>query len=173
MWRYTIPLSIFIIMAIFLGFGLRHNPQQLPCVMLNKPAPEFAADNLLHPGQTVHNNLFIGHVSLLNVWATWCITCQMEHPILMDIAHQVKIYGLNYKDDPRSARTWLQQHGNPYAVVIADPQGLLGIDWGVYGTPETFIIDPQGVIRYKYVGAISPEVWREELAPLVKKWSKS
>jgi len=170
--RYLIPLVLFVVIMGFLWKGLQKDPHQLPSALLDKPVPEFNYPSLLHTGQTVTEKQFSGHVSLLNVWATWCITCHAEHSVLMDIANSkaVIIYGLNYKDDPIAAKQWLEKYGNPYQEVISDNKGTLAIDFGVYGSPETFIIDRHGIIRYKYIGAVSPNVWRDKLLPEVKKW---
>lgn len=174
-WLYIIPFLLFLAIMALLWKGLQRDPHQLPSALIGKAIPTFRYPSLLHPDQKISDRRFLGHVSLLNVWATWCITCHAEHPVLMDIAatRQVTIFGLNYKDDFQKAAHWLQSYGNPYQDVIFDNQGTLAIDFGVYGTPETFLIDSHGIIRYKHIGAISPQVWQDELAPLVKKWSKN
>lgn len=170
--RYIIPLIIFAVIISFLWKGLQKDPHELPSVLIGKAVPAFNYPSLMHAGKVVTEQQFKGHVSLLNVWATWCITCRAEHSVLMDIANSgaVMIYGLNYKDDPVAAKQWLKTYGNPYQDIIIDNRGTLAIDLGVYGSPETFIIDSHGIIRYKYIGAISPDVWRDKLLPEVKKW---
>ncbi len=170
--RYLIPLLLFLALVGFLWKGLHHDPHQLPSALINKPVPAFSYPSLLHTGETITVKQFLGHVSLLNVWATWCIACHAEHSVLMDIANSkaVVIYGLNYKDDPNAARQWLHDNGNPYQAVILDDKGTLAIDLGVYGSPETFLIDAQGIIRYKYIGAISPDAWKDKILPEVQKW---
>ncbi len=172
--RYVITITtsvLFIVLMIFLWRGLHRDPHQLPSALIGKPVPQFSYTSLLQPKHFVSNKIFLGHVSLLNVWATWCITCHAEHPVLMDIAlsKEVKVYGLNYKDDFSAATDWINKYGNPYTDIIFDNKGTLAIDFGVYGTPETFIIDPKGIIRDKYIGAISPEVWKDKIEPEVLK----
>jgi len=171
MLKPIIPLVIFLGVSIFLWKGLSHDPHQMVSPLLNKPLPAFNAENLLKPHDKVSGEDFKGHVSLINVFATWCVSCQVEHPVLVDISssHQVKIYGLNYKDDRVKVIAWLQERGNPYTKVIFDPTGEVGINWGVYGTPETFVVDAKGIVRDKLVGAISPEKWRDYLLPEIKK----
>lgn len=171
MLKTMAPLIIFLGLSIFLWKGLSRDPHQMVSPLLNKPLPAFNAENLLNPNDKVSSEDFKGHVSLINVFATWCVSCQVEHPILVDInnAHQIKIYGLNYKDDRAKVVAWLQERGNPYTKVIFDPTGEVGINWGVYGTPETFVIDAHGIVRDKIVGAISPESWRNDVLPEIKK----
>ncbi|HVV69280.1 MAG TPA: DsbE family thiol:disulfide interchange protein [Gammaproteobacteria bacterium] len=170
--RYIITiftLLLFIVLMTFLWRGLKRDPHELPSALIGKPVPEFNYASLLRKEGSLSNKMFLGHVSLLNVWATWCITCHAEHPVLMDIAHSgvVTVYGLNYKDDFFQATDWLKKYGNPYADVIFDGKGTLAIDFGVYGTPETFVIDSKGIIRDKYIGAISPDVWKNKIEPEV------
>jgi cytochrome c biogenesis protein CcmG/thiol:disulfide interchange protein DsbE len=169
--RYLIPLILFAVIMALLWKGLQKDPHELPSALINQPVAEFSYPSLLNK-QPITKQQFLGHVTLLNVWATWCITCHAEHAVLMDIANskEVVIYGLNYKDDPAAARQWLQKYGNPYQDVILDDKGTLAIDFGVYGTPETFIIDSQGIIRYKHIGAISPAAWKDKIEPEIKKW---
>jgi cytochrome c biogenesis protein CcmG/thiol:disulfide interchange protein DsbE len=171
--RYLIPLILFLIITGFLWKGLQHDPHELPSALINKPVAAFSYPNLLDEKKPLTQKEFLGHVSLLNVWATWCVSCKAEHAVLMDImrAKAVKIYGLNYKDDPNSARAWLKKYGNPYEAIISDEKGTLAIDFGVYGTPETFVIDGEGIIRYKYIGPISPDAWKDKVEPEVQKWS--
>ncbi|MFT3742008.1 MAG: DsbE family thiol:disulfide interchange protein [Gammaproteobacteria bacterium] len=170
--RYLVPLLLFVVVMGFLWKGLQQDPHQLSSALLNKPLPVFSYPDLFKPQQQITPQQFLGKVTLLNVWATWCVTCQVEHPTFVDIAKQVNLIGLNYKDDAHAAIQWLQQHTNPYQRVIFDPQGTLGIDLGVYGTPETFLIDQQGIIRYKFIGPITPEVWQQQLLPQVRKWQQ-
>ncbi len=166
-----IPLLVFIIIAIFLWQGLKRNPHRIPSPFINKELPEFAAPSLYQPNQMITHQAFIGHVSLLNVFATWCIACHAEHPTLMDVHNKktVPIYGLDYKDQRPAAKKWLAKYGDPYKKVLFDSNGKVGLDVGVYGTPETFVIDKKGVIRYKYIGPMSPTAWREKVLPIVKK----
>jgi len=168
--RYLIPFVIFIILTIFLWRGLTLNPRQLPSALLNKPVPQFNLPDLMAPNTRFTNQAFLDHISLLNVWATWCVTCHAEHPFLMDLAHTqtITIYGLDYKDDSAAATQWLAKYGNPYQAIAFDQAGKVAINWGVYGTPETFIIDSHGIIRYKVIGALTPTIWQEQIAPLIK-----
>ncbi len=168
--RYLIPLLVFIILAFFLWRGLTLNPRELPSALLNKSAPVFELPDLMQPQQILTHQIFLGHVSLLNVWSTWCVTCHAEHAFLMELAHTqaVTIYGLDYKDDSAAARQWLAQYGNPYKAIAVDKAGQAAINWGVYGTPETFIIDKKGIIRYKVIGALTPTIWQNQLAPLIQ-----
>lgn len=171
-----IPLIIFLVIAIFLWSGLHHNPRIIPSPLLNKPTPTFRAVSLQNPHQMITEQNFQGHVTILNVFATWCVSCQAEHSVLLEGRRDLQntqIIGLNYKDQREKALGWLQQYGNPYDQVIDDAQGDIGIDFGVYGTPETFIMDRQGIIRYKFIGAVSPADWQQIILPEVKKWQKS
>lgn len=169
--RYSIPLLLFLALAIFLWKGLHTDPHQLPSALINKPTPSFQYPSLSNPQKMLTQKQFLGHVSLLNIWATWCVTCKAEHAVLMDIARSkaVVVYGLNYKDNPADARAWLKKYGNPYAEIIQDEKGTLAIDFGAYGTPESFVIDAKGIIRYKYVGPITKEVWEQKIKPEVEK----
>ena len=163
-----IPLVIFLVIAGFLYKGLFLDPRDIGTTMIGKPLPEFALPSLEDPTRTVSSADFIpGEPALVNVWATWCPTCRAEHEMLNSLAEQgVAVYGINYKDNREAARRWLIELGNPYRLNVEDPQGSLGINLGVYGAPETFLIDKRGIIRHKYVGAIDPRVWRQQLAPL-------
>lgn len=169
--KFVIPFLIFMLLALCFYFGLKSNPNHLPSALLNKPFPSFELSDLMEPKQQTNQQLFSGHVSLLNVWASWCSACREEHAVLQKISqhysNKIKIYGLNYKDQRQDALKWLKQLGNPYSIVIEDSEGSLGIDLGVYGTPETFIIDQKGVIRYKYVGPITVQVWQDVLYPKI------
>lgn len=157
MLRYMLPLLLFMVMAVFLALGLRLNPSDLPSPLINKPAPDFSLPTLANPNQTISNHDFLGEVWLLNVWASWCASCRVEHPLLNQLAQKnlVTMVGLNYKDEPRAARQWLSQLGNPYTVSLIDQEGRTGIDYGVYGVPETYIIGKKGLIRYKHLGPVS------------------
>lgn len=161
-----LPLAVFLIVAVFLYRGLFLDPSELPSALIDKPLPAFSLPSLEEPERTLTAADFKGEAALVNVWATWCPTCRAEHEMLNKLASQgVVVYGVNYKDDSEAARRWLKDLGNPYRLNVEDPEGSLGINLGVYGAPETFLIDKQGVIRHKYVGAIDERVWREELAP--------
>jgi cytochrome c biogenesis protein CcmG/thiol:disulfide interchange protein DsbE len=168
--RYLIPLVAFVVLAGFLAFGLKLDPHEVPSPLIGKPAPAFSAALLSRPDQSVTREQLLGKVWVLNVWASWCAPCREEHPIWVAYARNsaAPIYGLNYKDRGPEAQAWLQQLGNPYAESLVDPQGQIGLDYGVYGVPETFVIDKQGIVRYKHVGPISAEVLREKIDPLLR-----
>ncbi|WP_313243250.1 DsbE family thiol:disulfide interchange protein [Stutzerimonas nitrititolerans] len=162
-----VPLAIFLLIAVFLYKGLFLNPSDIGSTMIGKPLPEFSLASLETPERKVTVADFQELPALLNVWATWCPTCKAEHAMLNKLAAQgVVVYGVNYKDDSDAARQWLTQLGNPYRFSVEDPEGSLGINLGVYGAPETFVIDRKGIVRDKFVGAIDERIWRERLAPL-------
>ncbi len=171
--RLFVPLLIFIITGMFLWQGLKQNPHLVPSPLIDKPFPVFRMPSLNASEPMVSNKNFKGHVTLLNVFATWCLSCRIEHPILMDIAERegVTLVGLDYKDKREAALSWLKKYGNPYSAIIDDPQGELAINLGVYGTPESFVIDENGIIRYKYTGPIDARVWDEVLEPVVRHYS--
>ena len=168
---YLIPLAIFIAMLGFLGVGLKLDPHEVPSPLIDKPAPVFRLQTLDTPSRLLSTGDMRGQVWLLNVWASWCAGCREEHPILVEFAktRTVPIVGLDYKDQPDDARRWLANFGNPYVASVSDPEGRTGIEFGVYGVPETFVIDKAGIIRYKQIGPITPEVLRDTILPLVKK----
>ncbi|MDF3054450.1 MAG: thiol:disulfide interchange protein [Gammaproteobacteria bacterium] len=168
--KYFLPLLIFIAIALFFWKGLQKDPHEIPSALIGKPVPAFNYPALTG-NQPLTNKIFIGKVSLLNVWATWCPTCYAEHAVLLDIMRtpNLVIYGLNYKDDRTKAEDWIKENGNPYQAVIYDAKGTLAMDLGVYGAPETFVIDKKGIIRYKHIGAVSPNVWETKLKPLLEK----
>jgi cytochrome c biogenesis protein CcmG/thiol:disulfide interchange protein DsbE len=170
MKRYLIPLGIFLVLAVFLGVGLKLNPREVPSPLVGKAAPAFSLPTLADPAVQVAAEQMKGRVWVLNVWASWCVPCLAEHPYVTQLARTpgVKVVGLNYKDKPADAQAWLQKHGDPYSTIVADRDGRVGIDYGVYGVPETFIIDRAGVIRHKQIGPITPEVLRDKLLPLLK-----
>ena len=169
--KLGLPIAIFLVIVFFLWRGLSLHPHRIPSPYINKPAPHFSAHLLEQPEKVVTNATFKGHVSLLNVFASWCVSCRAEHPVLMDIhdSHLVNIYGLNFRDKRKSAIAWLKKFGDPYTEVLFDPTGKIGINFGVYGTPETFVIDQHGVVRYKYIGPISPTEWHDTLRPEILK----
>jgi len=171
MLKYIIPLLLFIIMAVFLGLGLNLKPNDIPSPFINKPAPEFSASKLNAPEQKLTPADLKGQVWLFNVWASWCVSCRAEHPILNQFAKQyaVLIVGLNYKDEPEDAKNWLNTLGNPYNVSIMDQDGRIGIDYGVYGVPETFVIDKKGLIRYKHTGPVATDDVQNIFLPLIAK----
>ena len=166
-WRLFLPLALFLALCVLLYVGLfRNKTDTLPSPLLNQPLPEFSLGTVLDQQRIVTTRDIIGDVALVNVWATWCIACRVEHPYLLELAKQgVPIIGVNYKDDPAEAQKWLTQLHNPYRFSINDSQGTLGIDLGVYGAPETYLIDSHGVIRYKHIGIVDENVWNTILKP--------
>jgi cytochrome c biogenesis protein CcmG, thiol:disulfide interchange protein DsbE len=171
MLKYIIPLILFTAMAIFLAMGLNLKPNEIPSPLLNKPAPAFSAPKLSAINEKLSPADLKGKVWLFNVWASWCVSCRAEHPILNQFAKQQAaiIVGLNYKDDPEAAKGWLATLGNPYNDSVMDADGRIGIDWGVYGVPETFVIDKQGIVRYKHTGPVTEEDVEKILLPLIAK----
>ena len=169
--KVILPLAIFMVIAFFLWKGLGGTPGRIPSPLIGKPVPTFSMETLKNPAIKFNNKDLLGHVSIINVWATWCYACRAEHPVLMDISehNKVAIYGLNYKDQRKSALNWIDKYGDPYKTVIFDPKGKLAINFGVYGAPETFVVDKKGIIRYKYTGPISPDAWKDDILPIVKK----
>ena len=172
--RWSIPLAIFVILLAFLWAGLWRDPREVPSPLIGKPAPPFALVELHEPSRTLTNADLKGKVWLLNVWASWCVSCREEHPVLMRLAASkvVPVYGLDYKDDPGAGRAWLAQNGDPYVASIVDRDGRVGIDYGVYGVPETFLVDKQGVVRYKQIGPLSVESLQQKILPLVRELEK-
>jgi cytochrome c biogenesis protein CcmG/thiol:disulfide interchange protein DsbE len=167
--KYLAPLAIFIVLMAFLYRGLSIDPKLVPSPLIGKPMPAFTLSRLSDPASTISDSELKGDVSLFNVWATWCVSCRAEHEVLVALAKsgKVKIYGLNYKDQRDAARRWLQQLGNPYVANAFDEDGRVGIDWGVYGAPETFVIDREGIIRHKHIGPLTVDVINSEILPLV------
>lgn len=174
MTRYMLPLVIFVALAIALTAGLSRDPRELPSPLVGKPAPAFKLATLESPGQAVSPQDMRGKVWLLNVWASWCTACRAEHSVLNTFAKgsTVPIYGLNYKDDANAARSWLRQMGDPYATSLIDADGKVGIDYGVYGVPETFVIDKAGVVRYRQVGPVTAEIMERKIVPLLQALEK-
>ena len=167
--RYLTPLVLFLALAALLYKGLALNPREVPSPLIGKPAPEFSLPELKDTSRQLSHSDFLGKVSLLNVWATWCVSCRAEHPLLMQLARQgVTIYGLDYKDNREDAKRWLQRFGDPYVANAFDADGRVGIDWGVYGTPETFVIDQRGIIRHKHIGPLTEEPIQREILPLIQ-----
>ncbi len=166
--KLFLPLILFALLALFLFRGLELDPRELPSALIDRPLPEFSLPALGGERQLVRNDV-IGRPALFNVWATWCISCRVEHPYLQQLADSgVPIYGINYKDEDGAARRWLQELGDPYLLNIADREGSLGLDLGVYGAPETYLVDAGGIIRYRHVGVVDERVWREVLQPLYR-----
>jgi len=169
MSRFLVPLG-FIVLVIFLGVGLKLDPKEIPSPFIGKPAPAFNLVSLRDANKMIKPADYKGQVWLLNVWATWCVACRAEHHYLVSISKQntLPIIGLNYKDESALAIRWLEQLGNPYEAVAIDADGDVGINYGVYGTPETFLIDKKGIIRYKNIGPITPQSWQQKILPLVQ-----
>jgi len=171
--KYAIPLVVFVGLAIFFAVGLTHDPREIPSPFIDKPAPPFKLEQLHEASRAFAPEDMKGKVWMLNVWASWCVSCRVEHPLLVDMSRKnlVPIVGLNYKDKREDGVAWLAKFGNPYALSAYDNEGRVGIDYGVYGVPETFVIDKAGVIRYKQIGPITPEALEKTILPLIKKLS--
>jgi cytochrome c biogenesis protein CcmG/thiol:disulfide interchange protein DsbE len=172
---YILPLTVFLIMAVYFAIGLTKDPKILPSALIDKPVPEFSLPPIDGgPGTGFSSADLRGNgVSVVNVFASWCVPCRIEHPLITRLAalKVATVYGLNYKDKPESALKWLREMGDPYAAHGADPKGRVAIDFGVYGIPETFIIDNQGIIRYKYVGPINAARLEKEILTIIRKFS--
>ena len=165
-----LPLGIFLVLAVFLAVGLGLNPREVPSPLIDKEAPAFRLPQLRDPGLTLGTDDLKGKVWMLNVWASWCVACLDEHPILVEFSKRnvLPIYGLNYKDKREDALAWLGKHGNPYTLSVQDGDGRVGIDYGVYGVPETYVIDRNGIIRYKRIGPVTVQILQEKILPLLK-----
>lgn len=163
-----IPLAIFGVLGLLFFRGLSLDPNSMPSALLNKPVPKFSLPRLENPSETRNESLMNGKVTLLNVWATWCVTCRAEHAFLNQLKQQgVHILGIDYKDDTADAQRWIAELGNPYDEIVIDADGRLGLDLGVFGAPETYVVDKNGVIRYKHIGDLNQRVWDETIAPIV------
>ena len=166
--KLFLPLALFALLALFLLRGLSLDPEELPSALIDRPLPAFSLPSLgddrkLEPADVT------GEPALFNVWATWCVSCRVEHPYLQQLAREgVPIYGINYKDDPAAAREWLRELGDPYRANIVDREGTLGLDLGVYGAPETYFVDAGGVVRYRHVGVIDERLWSSRLEPIYR-----
>ena len=170
MIRYLLPLTIFLGITVLFIYGLQNDPRYIPSPLINQSAPEFNLPTLHEPELNIKTDTLKGRVSLLNVWASWCAACRIEHPILNNAVrnYDIKLYGLNYKDSRSEALIWLKDLGNPYIESAYDKDGVVGIDYGVYGVPETFIIDKQGIIRYKHIGPINNEQFDNIIMPMIR-----
>jgi len=168
--RFALPLTIFVLMIGLLAYGLRLDPKRVPSPLIDKPAPAFSLSMLEDPSRKLSTADFAGQVWVLNVWASWCVSCRAEHEVIKMLARQnlVTIVGLNYKDQPADASRWLDTYGNPYAVSVVDGDGRVGIDWGVYGVPETFVIGADGRIKYKHIGPVTEESLQQKVLPVIK-----
>jgi cytochrome c biogenesis protein CcmG, thiol:disulfide interchange protein DsbE len=169
--RRFVPLALFALLAVLLAVGLRLKPHEVPSPFIGKPAPAFSLPQLNAAKQTFTPASMQGQVWLLNVWASWCAPCREEHPLLVALAREsgVPIVGLNYKDDTRNAQEWLLRLGDPYVSTAVDRDGRAGIDWGVYGVPETFVIDRAGIVRHKVIGPLTQDAWTRDVLPLVRR----
>ncbi len=170
MMRFILPFIVFMIMAAFLYVGLSLDPHEVPSPLIGKAAPAFTLPQLQEPSKNFSPQDMKGKVWLFNVWASWCTACESEHAVLLDLSRQnlVPIYGMDYKDKRQDGEAWLRERGNPYALVVSDVEGRVGIDYGVYGVPETYVIDKQGVIRHKQIGPVTPQNLSEKILPLIK-----
>lgn len=169
MWRFLIPGAIFAVLVGFFVVGLSRDPSVVPSPLIGKPAPTYSLTKVEDPAAMISNVDMLGKKHLVNVWATWCVACREEHPFLMQLAQQnvLPIIGIDWKDELPLAQQWLQQFGNPYLATAFDRDGRVAIDFGVYGAPETFLIDEHGIVIYKHIGILNPEVWQSKFLPLI------
>lgn len=174
MKKTLIPLGLFIILVVFLAIGLTRDPREVPSPLIGKAAPVFSAPLLHRAGETFSSKDMLGKVWILNTWASWCVACREEHPILVEYAKTktIPVVGLDYKDKDADGLKWLARFGDPYDLAITDRDGRIGIDFGVYGVPESFLIDKAGIIRYKQIGPITVEALRDKILPLVQQLEK-
>jgi cytochrome c biogenesis protein CcmG, thiol:disulfide interchange protein DsbE len=170
MWKFIVPLGLFVVLGAFLFVGLQRDPSYVPSPLIGKPAPEFTLPSLQDPSYPVSTKDLRGQPWVLNVWGTWCGGCREEHETLVAISKQntVPLIGLDWKDDNASAQRWLLELGNPYSAVAEDQEGRVAIDWGVYGAPETFLIGPDGIVIYKHIAPMTMEVWMKEFMPRIE-----
>jgi len=173
--RLVLPLAVFVALVVLLGVGLTLNPREVPSPLVGKPAPQFELPLLHAEDKTFSPGEMLGKVWMLNVWASWCVSCRHEHPVLMELARTgtLPIYGLNYKDGRKDGIEWLDRYGNPYRLSAYDAKGAVGIDYGVYGVPESYVIDKRGVIRYKQIGIVTPEILKTRILPLVRELERN
>ncbi len=165
--RYLLPVAALFALVLLFTYGLRHDPREVPSPLIGKPAPDFAL-RVLGTDEPYVRDQLLGRPLLVNFWASWCAGCQVEHPFLMELSRRgVEIVGIDYKDVDADGLRWLARHGNPYRSLVADPQGRAGLDWGVYGVPETFVLDAQGVIVHKHIGPLDEAAWQAHIAPLM------
>lgn len=169
--KFGVPLALFLLLVGFFAVGLMRDPREVPSPLIDRSAPAFKVEQLHEPALAFTPEDMKGKVWLLNVWASWCVSCRVEHPLLVEMSRRklVPIVGLNYKDKREDGMQWLVKFGNPYALSAYDLDGKVGIDYGVYGVPETFVIDKQGVVRHKQIGPITPESLEKTILPLIRK----
>ncbi len=171
--RFLLPLGLFIVLLGFLAVGLNRDPHEVPSPLVGKPAPAFDLPQLHQPDKTFAHKEMLGKVWLFNVWASWCVSCRQEHPVLVAYSKKgIPIVGLDYKDQREDGLRWLKQFGDPYLLSAWDGDGRVGIDYGVYGVPETYLIDKSGTIRYKHIGPITPEAMEQKILPMMKELDK-
>jgi len=172
--RYLVPLVAVLILIPFLILGLRSDPSKLPSQYIGKPAPEFSLPTLQDPTKTLSTADLKGQISLVNIWATWCPGCRTEHGFLMELAssNTIPIYGIDYRDNRADALRWLEQLGNPYVATGFDEDGRVGIDWGAYGAPETFLISAEGTVLYRFAGPLNWTLWKQEFVPRIAELTK-
>lgn len=168
--KFLLPLAVFLGLVGFLAVGLKLDPKEVPSPLIDKAAPAFSLTRLDDATQSIRREDLLGKVWMLNVWASWCVACREEHPLLVEFAQRklLPVYGLNYKDTRPDGLKWLARFGNPYQASLFDNDGRVGIDWGVYGVPETFIVDRQGLVRFKHIGPLTPDVIRSRIEPLIR-----
>ena len=169
--RYLVPLALFFSMVLFLLIGLQKDPALVPSPLIGLPVPDFSLPTLNSNAETLTSKQLPKGPIILNVWASWCRACQVEHPLLTELAKRqyTKIIGINYKDDRKQGLAWLRAHGDPYELSLFDPKGSFGLDLGVYGVPETFLVNSEGIIEYKHVGPLTPEIVKKHIIPFLER----
>jgi cytochrome c biogenesis protein CcmG/thiol:disulfide interchange protein DsbE len=172
--KFLIPLLLFIVLVVFLAVGLNRDPHEVPSPLINKPAPAFEVPQLLDPQKTFSPASMKGQVWILNVWASWCVACREEHPVLVELAKSqvAPVIGLDYKDKREEALEMLSKQGNPFVLSAFDANGRVGIDYGVYGVPETYLIDRNGIIRFKHIGPLTKDIVNQKIYPLISELKK-
>ena len=168
--RFAIPIVVFLLLVVVFSLGLFNDPRELPSPFLGEQAPAFEVESLTEPGRIVGSADYAGKMALVNVWATWCGGCRQEHGFLMQLARSgaIPIYGINWRDNRKEAIGWLSQLGDPYEFSAYDADGRVGIDWGVYGAPETFLISPEGIVLHKHLGPLDAAIWQKDFVPLIE-----
>lgn len=172
MWKYAVPVAVFAVIAVFFGFGLKLNPNYVPSPLIGKPMPEFTLPSLKEPGRTVGSADIVGGMALVNVWGEWCVSCHEEHGFLMELAEsgRLRVYGINYNDQRGKALGMLARKGDPFVASGFDHDGAVGIDWGVTGAPESFLISPEGIVLHRHQGPLSWPIWERDFEPLIAKY---